>query len=210
MGAGILPTAIHKGKLYFLFGKENAHADTPGFSDIGGGQDKNESFMETAIREGTEELTGFLGSEADLEKMLKKYGTYNVDFPTRNNGTYRIHIFPYKYDEQLPFYYNNNAQFIHRKLDKRFLEKSTIFEKSEIRWVCVDELLNMKSQFRCYFQTTVETIVNKKHAIYEFIESHHPHTPKIDTFRKTATTTTRNGRKRYGYKKSVLSRRKTN
>ena len=61
MGAGILPTSIHRGKLYFLFGKENKYADTPGFSDIGGGQDGNETFLQCAIREGTEELTGFLG-----------------------------------------------------------------------------------------------------------------------------------------------------
>ena len=38
MGAGILPTTIHKGKLYFLFGKEGKHEDSaPGFSDFGGG-----------------------------------------------------------------------------------------------------------------------------------------------------------------------------
>ncbi len=38
MGAGILPTTIHNGKLYFLFGKEGKYEDSaPGFSDFGGG-----------------------------------------------------------------------------------------------------------------------------------------------------------------------------
>ena len=40
MGAGILPTTIHNGKLYFLFGKEGKYEDSaPGFSDFGGETD---------------------------------------------------------------------------------------------------------------------------------------------------------------------------
>ena len=58
MGAGVLPTTILNGKLYFLFGKENQYEDSaPGFSDFGGGTDNNEKFLETAVREGGEELT---------------------------------------------------------------------------------------------------------------------------------------------------------
>ena len=75
MGAGILPTTIHNNKLYFLFGKENKYADTPGWSDIGGGTDNDETFMQTAMREGAEELTGFLGMENDIKKLLTRYGT---------------------------------------------------------------------------------------------------------------------------------------
>ena len=78
MGAGILPTCIHNGNLYFLFGKENKYNDTPGWSDFGGGTDKNESYLDTAIREGTEELTGFLGLKKELADKLKK-GNYILD-----------------------------------------------------------------------------------------------------------------------------------
>ena len=67
------------GKLYFLFGKENKYADTPGFSDFGGGTDNNESFLETAVREGGEELTGFLGNDNDIHKMLSKKGYNTID-----------------------------------------------------------------------------------------------------------------------------------
>ena len=53
MGAGILPTTIYKNKLYFLFGKENKYEDSaPGFSDFGGGKDNDETYLQTAIREG--------------------------------------------------------------------------------------------------------------------------------------------------------------
>ena len=70
MGAGILPTTIYNGKLYFLFGKENKYADSPGWSDFGGGTDNNETFRETALREGSEELIGFLGDKHEIKKLL--------------------------------------------------------------------------------------------------------------------------------------------
>jgi len=166
MGAGILPTTIYKNKLYFLFGKENKYADTPGFSDFGGGTEKNESYLQTAIREGGEELTGFLGSDEDLSKMLKKRGTYNID----NDGDYRMHIFFMKYDEALPHYYNNNQRFLQKRLDPAIIKKTKIFEKAEIRWFCVDELLARKKEFRSYFQKIVEKIVAQQAKIFKFIQ----------------------------------------
>ena len=73
MGAGILPSTIHNGKLYFLFGKEGKYEDSaPGFSDFGGGTDNNESFIETAIREAGEEFTGFLGNDMDIRRISNK------------------------------------------------------------------------------------------------------------------------------------------
>ena len=78
MGAGILPTALYKGKLWFLFGKENQYeTSAPGFSDFGGGTEKDESLLETAIREGGEELTGFLGSDTQLRSLLRR--SYIID-----------------------------------------------------------------------------------------------------------------------------------
>ena len=59
-----------------MFGKENQYADTPGWADFGGGTDNNESYLETAIREGVEETTGFLGNEKDM----RRYYFDNVSF----------------------------------------------------------------------------------------------------------------------------------
>jgi 8-oxo-dGTP pyrophosphatase MutT (NUDIX family) len=147
MGAGILPTTIHNNQLYFLFGKENQYADTPGWSDIGGGTDNNESFKETAAREGAEELTGFLGQEKDIKKLLDAHGTYNIDFDGKHS-TYRIHIFPYQYDPMLPVYYNNNHKFLERKLTPHLVKTSKIFEKEEIRWISADDMRKMRGEFR--------------------------------------------------------------
>ena len=168
MGAGILPTTIHNNKLYFLFGKENQYGDTPGFSDFGGGTDNKETFIQTAIREGGEELTGFLGSDADLSKMLKN-GTYNINNKSNSHNTYRMHIFKMNYDLALPHYYNNNQRFIQKHLDPEILKTSKIFEKAEIRWICIDDLQKMKKEFRSYFQNIVDIILKEQTEIYQFI-----------------------------------------
>jgi len=174
MGAGILPTCIHKNKLYFLFGKENKYADTPGFAEFGGGHDNKESHFETAVREGTEELTGFLGSEDDLRKILKKHGTYNIDW----KESYRTHIFPMLYDEHLPHYYNNNQRFLQRKLEPKLIKDSKIFEKAEIKWFCVDDLMKQKKEFRSYYQNIIDLIYEQRHPIYSFIKRARLHSRK--------------------------------
>jgi 8-oxo-dGTP pyrophosphatase MutT (NUDIX family) len=170
MGAGILPTTIYKNKLYFLFGKENKYEDTaPGFSDFGGGTDYTETYMETAIREGCEELTGFLGSDYDLKKMLERHGTYNIDNPSGKNKIYRVHLFPMEYDEKLPFYYNNNQRFLQKRLDPDVIKKTKIFEKEEIRWMSIDEIKKMKPQFRFFFKPVIDRIYNEREDIKKFI-----------------------------------------
>lgn len=165
MGAGILPTCIHNGKLFFLFGKENKYeVSAPGFSDFGGGSENNENYMETAIREAEEESTGFFGSFKEIETMLKKYGTYNIDY-----NKYRVHIFKFEYDDMLPLYYNRNQKFLQKRLDPELIKNSKIFEKVEIKWVCIDDLNKMKPRFRNYFRNIVDIIIDEKDNINKFI-----------------------------------------
>jgi 8-oxo-dGTP pyrophosphatase MutT (NUDIX family) len=171
MGAGILPTTIHNGKLYFLFGKEGKYEDSaPGFSDFGGGTDNGETFLETAVREAGEEFTGFLGNDNDIRKILRKYGTYNIDHKTDGHKTYRMHIFPFEYNTWLPHYYNNNQRFLQKRLPPKVFKTTKIFEKAEIKWVSVDELKQMRSQFRSYFQNIVDMMLNQQESIKQFIE----------------------------------------
>ena len=171
MGASILPTTIRNNKLYFLFGKERDIDETPGWSDFGGGTDNNESYLETAVREGGEELTGFLGANKDLRNLLTKYGTYNIDYKSVGHDVYRVHIFPMEFDELLPYYYNNNQKFLQKRLDKKIIRDTKIFEKTEIRWVCVSELLNMRSKFRSFYKNIIDIIIEEKNEIYDFINS---------------------------------------
>ncbi|MCJ7801933.1 MAG: NUDIX hydrolase [Candidatus Marinimicrobia bacterium] len=170
MGAGILPTTIHKGKLYFLFGKEGKYEDSArGFSDFGGGTDDKETLFETAVREGGEELTGFLGNNGDLRKMLTAHGTYDIDYKTDGHATYRTHIFPFEYNHWLPHYYNNNHRFLDKHLPAKVFKTTKIFEKEEIRWVCVDDMKKMRPQFRFWYQNIVNMILDQKEGIKNFI-----------------------------------------
>ena len=170
MGAGILPTTILNNKLYFLFGKENKFEDSaPGFSDFGGGTDGNETYLQTAVREGGEELTGFLGFDNTIKKMLNKHGTYNINYKTNGNRIYRMHIFPMEYNPFLEIYYNNNQAFLQKNLDPDVIKNSKIFEKEEIRWICIDELTTRRSEFRSYFQNIIDLIIEKREPIESFI-----------------------------------------
>jgi len=169
MGGSILPITLHKGKIYFLFGKERDIDENPGWSDFGGGTDKGETFINTAIREGQEELTGFLGTANDIKKMLNKYGTYNIDFKSEGYKTYRCHIFPMEYDELLPYYYNNNQQFLQQKLDPNIIKDSKIFEKTQIKWFSFDEIKKNRSKFRSFYKNVIDLILGNRLEIVKFV-----------------------------------------
>ena len=183
MGAGILPITIcSDGKIYLLFGKENKYEDSAsGWSDFGGGTDNKETFFQTACREGSEELTGFLGSSKDIAHMLKKDGrdaytnsrdAYTLDYTDNSgkHGTYRTHLLLMKYDPMLPYYYNNNQRFLQKHLDPKIIQSTKIFEKAEIRWICMDNLKKMRSQFRSFYQNIIDEIIANKYEIINFVK----------------------------------------
>lgn len=188
MGAGILPTTIRDNKLCFLFGKENKYADTPGWSDIGGGKDNHESFLETAYREGMEETTGFLGMKKDIKKLLSRHGTYNIDFQGKGSH-YRIHIFPMMYDPQLPRYYNNNHRFLERKLSPTMIKNAKIFEKDELKWFSLDEMKRRRGEFRCYYGPIIDQILDQQNKIRAFVRKGLAQERQANKTRKTKTKT---------------------
>jgi len=69
MGAGILPVAINNNTVFILLGQE---AYDKKWADFGGSPSpKTEAVFKTAIREGYEELDGFLGTKKELKKMVE-------------------------------------------------------------------------------------------------------------------------------------------
>ena len=163
MGAGILPTTIYNGKLYFLFAKENRYADTPGYSDFGGGNDDDETFRQTAIREAQEEMCGFI-DERDIKKMMNR-GSFNIEF----NG-YKMFMVYMPYNPYLPYFYNNNHALIERKLDPETIQNSKIFEKSYIKWMSVRDMIKNKNKFRSYFKNIVNKIYSEHDNIFKFMK----------------------------------------
>jgi predicted NUDIX family NTP pyrophosphohydrolase len=167
VAGSILPITIHQNKLYFLFGKENElEKGAPGWSDFGGGCENGESPYKTALREGGEELTGFLGGATDIAKLMKQNGGYYKI----THGTYHIHAFFLEYDENLPKYYNQNHRFLWDRMDKKVLSKTRLFEKIEIKWFSIEEMENQQKEFRHFYQNIIDDLIKKKNEIREFIE----------------------------------------
>lgn len=171
VAASILPVSIFNNELYFLFGKENEMEDSAkGFSDFGGGVESGESITETAMREGAEELCGFLGNPKQLSQLIKKNGgTYKLIYGSENKA-YHIHIFYIHYDEKLPEYFTNNHKFLWERMDKNLLNNSKFFEKQEICWFCKNDMKKRMNEFRPFYREIVEKI------LYEYL--------KIDNFIK--------------------------
>jgi len=161
MGGGILPVTVHEGKVMFLFGKERAGDSTPGWSDFAGGQDEGESHIETAAREGAEELTGFLGDKPAIRKLLDKSPAF-VEIASGKTKTYRTHLVPLVYDPALPLYFNNNAAFVHKHLDPDVIKRSKIFEKTMIQWFAYDDLHAHMPHFRPFYREVVEQLLDRR------------------------------------------------
>jgi ADP-ribose pyrophosphatase YjhB (NUDIX family) len=167
VAGSILPITLHNGELYFLFGKENPLEDSAkGWSDFGGGVENGETPFKTALREGGEELTGFLGDGKTIAKLIKKNGgTHNLVY-----NTYHVHMFFLQYDENLPKYYNQNHAFLWKRMDNKLLSKTRLFEKIEINWFSVSEIKSRREEFRSFYREIVDKILDDKEAIIRFVE----------------------------------------
>ncbi len=167
VAGSLLPVALHKGKLYFLFGKENPMEDSSkGWSDFGGGCETGETPYQTALREGSEELTGFLG---DKNQVMSKINTVNRYYELIHND-YHVHIFLMDYDERLPVYFNNNHHFLWNKMDKKMLNDSKLFEKIEINWFSEGDLSKRRGEFREFYREIVDKIKENVGVIKSFLK----------------------------------------
>ena len=159
MGAGILPVAEHNGKLYFLFGKEY---NGKKWSDFGGARDKNETHFDNAIREGYEETDGILGTEKELKKLVNKDRIVKLD--VRNE--YYSYLFKIPYNVKLPEYFNNHHKFISKHFPSK-INKDGFFEKTEIKWVTMNELKNNHIKFRPFYNNIINIIITHEATILD-------------------------------------------
>ena len=164
-GGAILPVAIYHDKLYFLMGKENElEKSAKGWADFGGGGEAGETPFQTALREGSEELCGFLGGQDRIRQLLNP--SYNFRYKT-----YHVFLFRLHYDPNLPLYYNQQHAFLWNKIDNQLLQKSRCFEKEQIRWFTEEELTTMRTEFRPFYQEVVDHMVkNHMTKIKEFMQ----------------------------------------
>jgi hypothetical protein len=183
MGGGALPVAYNKknNKVYLLFGKENEYLnkDSPGWSDFGGGEKPGESALDTALREGCEELNGFFGCEGDIKRLVKDNLVTSL-----NHERYTTFLFEIDYDENLPVYFNNNYKFLKNHVNNLVRHSTNgLFEKSHIKWMTFDDLQKERDTFRSYYRNVVDVILENEDDIASKLQNKKQ--------RKRATATTR-------------------
>ena len=160
-GAGILPISKKDGIIYFLFGKEY---ELNLWSDFGGKADKNESSFDCAIREGYEESSGFF--DLDYETLYNNVRKSNV--LTIESRNYKSYLYLTDYHELLPYFYNNNFNFI-MNTNKHLICQNGYFEKSEIKWFTINDLKNNKSIFRDWYIPFINEIIENYDSIVKLI-----------------------------------------
>ena len=146
MGAGILPVTMSNGILLFLMGKERSNNL---WCDFGGSTESGEQPIQTAIREGGEELNGILELDNKLYNKVAESMISPVEF---NKYT--------SYDNNLINTFENSNNFaesyLNELIDKRH---NGLFEKSEIKWFTINELKRNINKFRPHYIPIVNTII---------------------------------------------------
>lgn len=165
-GAGILPVAIHKKKVYFLFGRENKYNDTPGWSDFGGGMEKGETIIQTNLREIEEETCGFITREEIIESIQRNGTMVFTIYP--NNKKYTTTIVKIPYDENLPEYFNKNRSIIEKYVNPKIIKTNVIFEKDKLKWFSLEEM-NIRV-FRSFYQPMVQKLIHNYKDIEKFVK----------------------------------------
>ena len=154
MGGGILPVAIHKGNLYFLFSREYINSKDDGglWSDFGGSKEKNETFFQTALREGYEESDKIIGSKNTIKNLMK-----NSLQEITING-YRTYVVLIDYNKGLPKKFRK--KFLYIKENKpHLLCKKGLYEKDMIKWYSYNDIKKKFNGFRPFYKNIVRTIL---------------------------------------------------
>jgi hypothetical protein len=76
-----------------------------------------------------------------------------------------------EYDELLPHYYNNNQQFLQKRLDPKIIRDTKIFEKTQIKWFSFDDIKKFHNDFRSFYKNVVHLILGNRSAIEGFVRS---------------------------------------
>ena len=156
MGAGILPVTVYRNKIYFLFSREYIGSKDDGglWSDFGGSKEKNETFYDTAIREGYEESSGFLGNKSDIKKLIKSSFVKTVTLPKM----YRTYIVYIPYDKSLPKRFRDDFLNVKNKNPEKIAKKG-LYEKDMLKWVRFDKLKEFNKEVRPWYRKIIKLII---------------------------------------------------
>ena len=158
MGGGILPMAYKNNKMYFLFSRETIDGtDDPGkWSDFGGGKEKKETYIQTAIREGWEESAGFLGDIADIKNLVKNHKLARIS----SNG-YVTYVVEIPFDSKLPGKFQKHYKKVKKIHPQLIYQRNGLFEKDKLMWLPLNKLKHNLHRFRPWYKGIVKLIITK-------------------------------------------------
>lgn len=166
MGAGILPVTLHRGILYLLIGQERKQEL---WCDFGGSPNKGEKTPDkTALREGQEELNGFLGIDEELKDTVDTNMILSICY-----DKYTTYIFNVKYNKDLPMYFSNVNKFAEKYFaDKIATHHSGLFEKIAIDWFPISYFKNPKAKeiIRPHYREIINSIIKNESFIINEIK----------------------------------------
>jgi hypothetical protein len=156
MGAGILPLASYKGKLYFLFSRETkdkSYKDSGLWSDFGGSSEKGEGFFDTAVRECWEESMGIMGTKKDIKYIVNKFTDSTVEI----NG-YKTYIVIMKYNKDIIKKFDNHYKKA-LKNNINNIGKNGFYEKDKIKWIELNDLKKNMKKFRPFYKSVIYKLI---------------------------------------------------
>ena len=158
MGGGILPVSYKNKKLFFLFSRETIDGnDDPGkWSDFGGGKEKKETPLQTAIREGWEESAGFLGEKKDIKNLIKNHKIEHIGY----NG-YTTYIVEIPFDKNLPKEFQKHYKKVKKTHPHLISQPNGLFEKDKLMWLPYNKLKSNLHRFRPWYRGVVKLIIKK-------------------------------------------------
>ena len=155
-GAGILPFARHNGSIYLFLGRENVEGGSSAagkWSDFGGSKEGNESEFETALREGSEELSGIFG---DIDNLYSLVNKTNIIIKTKTFYTYlmEVNYDPVKPDELKTIYNDaleNTPELVHIH--------NGLYEKDRGIWLNLKDVEPFRPELRRWYHSIINKIV---------------------------------------------------
>ena len=155
MGGGILPVTVYRNKIFLLYGRENIddkkNKERGKWSDFGGGREKNETSKQTAIREGWEETSGILGTQADIKYNVENNLLGKISYSGDGKGTYSTYLIMTPYDPTLPKKLETVYKRALKKEPEKVFQHNGLYEKDTARWFALDELIKNKHMFRKWY-----------------------------------------------------------
>tara|TARA_Y100000813_G_C24158694_1_gene351037 strand:- start:1953 stop:2480 length:528 start_codon:yes stop_codon:yes gene_type:complete len=160
IGAGILPMAINEGKVYFLFSRErpsDTFKESGMWSDFGGADEKDESAMETAIREGYEESSGLLGTIKDIIFLVKKKCVKHILIPK-----YVTYVVLVDYDPELPQRFEKDYKIINDNFPEFVKKSNGYYEKDKLMWIEKKDLKKNLKIMRPWYREVIQQLINEE------------------------------------------------